>query len=1052
VEAVIETMKDFGIDATLTVESGQLTVATKRDSYLKEGYFDPKLMIEFLVSEVQKAKAEGYTALRVTGEMTWALGDDSGVERLIEYEYLLNDFFPENECLAICQYNRKRFSPEIIIDVIRTHPIVIYRDAVVHNYFFEPTDEILHRTDSENKLQRMLEAIKVWERFEKVSGEEELKHKAAFELNPGAISISTFDDGIFLEFNDNFSSISGYDADELIGKSAFETGLWFDRIEGLKLRELLKQFGTVRNYEFCTRKKSGELGWVMLSAALIDYAGKVCILAQSFDITEKVKTEKTIKNQSAFLQTLIDNVPLPLFYKDASGIYTGCNSHFEEYMGMLKKDIIGKNVYDISPKHLADKYREKDEELITNPGLQEYEAKVKGTDGKEHDVIFNKATFESSEGGVSGLIGTITDITDIRRIENELRAKTEDLDRFFTSSLDLLCIANTDGYFLRLNPMWSEVLGYPLDELEGKLFLDLVHPEDMPATLEAVKELETGKTAINFVNRYRCKNGSWRWLEWRSFPYGNKIIYAAARDITQRVNAENALRQSEERYRIISENTGDVIWTMDPASAEFTYVSPSVLRLRGFAPEEIMAQKLEDVLTPESLAVFIKEFPAAIAAVESGDENAKVRLDYVDKPHKDGSIVHTEVVSTFLTDDNGMVNLILGVSRDITERIMVQEKIQQVQKLESLGVLAGGIAHDFNNLLTVILGNIDLSLMSMPEDSKVAQNLKSAEKACISAADLTRQMLAYAGKGQFFVQDVFINEVIAEIGMVMSSNLSKKVSIKYDFKKDIPFITADPGQLKQLVMNLVMNASEAIGDNEGDIKVVTGIKTAGITNISGILLAENLNTGSCIFIKVSDTGCGMDEDMRLRIFDPFYSTKFTGRGLGLAAVLGIVRSMGGAIKVQSEPGSGSVFTLYLPVSADALAAREREREDLLKTVLLVDDEEDVIEIGTQMLKALEFKAVVARNGREALEIIKRDIENDAGKISFVLLDIGMPVMDGEEAFDEINKIAPDLPVFISSGYGEEDVEKRFSGKKVAGFLHKPYKVNTLKKALDEILS
>jgi two-component system, cell cycle sensor histidine kinase and response regulator CckA len=757
------------------------------------------------------------------------------------------------------------------------------------------------------------------------AGEEESKLKAAFELNPGALSITTFDEGVFLEVNENFSLISGYETNEIIGRNAFEIGFWKNPQDGLRLRKLLEKENTVRNFEFETSRKNGESAWILLSGTLINYGGKQCIFAQSIDITEKIVQEKAIK------------------------------------------------------------------------------------------------------------------------------AKTEELDRFFTTALDLLCIADTDGYFIRLNPMWSEVLGYTLSELEGKRFLDLVHPDDIPSTMDAIKELDSGKNVLSFSNRYRAKDGSWRWLEWRSFPYGNKLIYAAARDVTKRIMTEKALRQSEEKYRIISENTGDVIWVLDPVSAKFTYVSPSVERLRGLTPEEVIAQPLENALTPESLTRLVKELPGAILAVESGDEKARVRFDYVDQPHKNGSIVNTEVVTTFLTGDDGKVSHILGVSRDITERKTNEENLREVQKLESLGVLAGGIAHDFNNLLMVILGNIDMSLMSLPANSPVVKNLRAAEKACQNAADLTKQMLAYAGKGQFFLQEISFENIISEIDMVMSVSISRKISLKYDIDKAVPTIIADPGQMKQIIMNLVMNASEAIGDKQGDITVSVGRyeHMANASKKGTVFLEKNLIPGSYALIEVADTGEGINEESISKIFDPFFTTRFTGRGLGLAAVMGIVRSLKGSVSVESRTGNGSVLTLYIPAATGRNAFIEPGKEILRKTVLLVDDEEDVVRLGSQMLENLGCNALAARNGAEALDIIRKHESDNTNRISLILLDIGMPIMNGEELYEELMKMGCDIPIFISSGYGETDIEERFRDRKVAGMLHKPYKLEALKKVLEE---
>jgi CheY-like chemotaxis protein len=349
----------------------------------------------------------------------------------------------------------------------------------------------------------------------------------------------------------------------------------------------------------------------------------------------------------------------------------------------------------------------------------------------------------------------------------------------------------------------------------------------------------------------------------------------------------------------------------------------------------------------------------------------------------------------------------------------------------------------------VILGNIDMSLMSLPANSPVVKNLRAAEKACQNAADLTKQMLAYAGKGQFFLQEIFFENIISEIDMVMSISISRKISLKYDIDKAVPTIVADPGQMKQIIMNLVMNASEAIGDKQGGITVSIGrYEHKATTEEKGkIFLKENLIPGEYAFIEVTDTGEGIDEEIMPRIFDPFFTTRFIGRGLGLAAVMGILRSLKGAVRVESQTGKGSVLRLYLPASTGRTAFIKPVSGVLRKTVLIVDDEEDVVRLGSQMLENLGCKALAARNGAEALDIIRRHESDDSAGISLILLDIGMPVMNGEELYEALMKMGCDIPIFISSGYGETDIEERFRNRKVAGMLHKPYKFDALKKIL-----
>jgi len=269
----------------------------------------------------------------------------------------------------------------------------------------------------------------------------------------------------------------------------------------------------------------------------------------------------------------------------------------------------------------------------------------------------------------------------------------------------------------------------------------------------------------------------------------------------------------------------------------------------------------------------------------------------------------------------GSSDRIVAIIRDIEERKRAEEqrrandeKMQQVQRLESLGVMAGGIAHDFNNLLMIIQGNIDMAHMSVSHESRPGKFLNAAAKACVSAAELTKQMLAYAGKGRMLIQSVNVNDLIDEIKSILEANLTKNININCSLDKGIPKIAADSSQIKQLIINLVINASEAIGDAPGKISIKTGVHVFddALMDDDSILMSDNMEPGSFIFIEVSDTGSGIDKAALSKIFEPFFSTKITGRGLGLAAVMGIIRNMGGAIRVISEKGKGTVFTLYLP--------------------------------------------------------------------------------------------------------------------------------------------
>jgi signal transduction histidine kinase/ActR/RegA family two-component response regulator len=366
------------------------------------------------------------------------------------------------------------------------------------------------------------------------------------------------------------------------------------------------------------------------------------------------------------------------------------------------------------------------------------------------------------------------------------------------------------------------------------------------------------------------------------------------------------------------------------------------------------------------------------------------------------------------------------------ERKQLEEQLRQAQKLESLGLLAGGVAHDFNNLLTGILGNASLVLEMLSPPEPERSMLEDVVRASERAAELTRQLLAYAGKGKFVVRPVHMSEVVREIGQLVRSSIPRQVELKMDLHSDLPLVEADPSQMQQLVMNLVINAAEAMGNNTGLIEVTTSVRRS--------------DDGIAVSLRVHDTGCGMDEPTKSHIFDPFFTTKFTGRGLGLAAVQGIVRSHNGRIEVISEPNCGSTFEILLPAmerSAEMWHEPEPAQTPVVPTgggvVLVVDDEEIVRRTAAVTLQRYGYSVVEAENGRDAVALF----EEMKGTVEVVLLDLTMPVMTGEETYRQIKEIDPTVPVIVSSGYDEVEAARRFGAEGLADFIQKPYVAHML---------
>jgi signal transduction histidine kinase/ActR/RegA family two-component response regulator len=388
------------------------------------------------------------------------------------------------------------------------------------------------------------------------------------------------------------------------------------------------------------------------------------------------------------------------------------------------------------------------------------------------------------------------------------------------------------------------------------------------------------------------------------------------------------------------------------------------------------------------------------------------------------------------------------------EKQQLESQIQHSQKLESLGVLAGGIAHDFNNLLMGILGNIDLALMDLPTETKVRKSLEESATAARRAAELARQMLAYSGKGKFVIEPVNINLLIQEMGHLLDVSIAKSVILKYDFTEKIPLIEADATQIRQIIMNLLTNASESIGKQSGIISITTRHQHCDAEYLSQIMFNDSMEPGKYVILEVSDSGCGMDQQTLKRIFEPFFTTKFTGRGLGMAAVIGIIRGHKGGIKVYSEPGQGSCFKVLLPALTEETTQTEDAKNtlaaqplDMQGTILLVDDEAIILEVTSHMLEKAGFDVITAEDGRKAMHIFKERHKD----IACVILDLTMPHMNGETAYKEISAIDPGIPVIMSSGYSETDVMHRFLGSQIAGFIEKPYQMAELIDVLSKAL-
>ncbi len=505
------------------------------------------------------------------------------------------------------------------------------------------------------------------------------------------------------------------------------------------------------------------------------------------------------------------------------------------------------------------------------------------------------------------------------------------------------------------------------------------------------------------------------------------------------------LANVETLNREFMEGITDIIVSVD-RSFDITSWNPAAEKYSGLSSSQVLKQNVWEIL-PEFRTPEIE-----MALIET--ETTRRPSSFLQQLQHRQNDVYLQI--TIYPGSSGFFIFAQDQTRSILqerENKAFMEKLRHAQKLESLGVLAGGIAHDFNNLLLGILGNVSLAMMDLPGDSTPYQCLVDIEQAAKRAADLSSQMLAYSGRGKFIMDQVDASQLIQEMGNLLKASLPRTITLEYALDPGCPTFAGDSTQIHQALMNVILNASESI-EGEGTIQISTRevILTPG--DLATCYLSENMSPGPHTLIRVEDTGSGMDEHTLSRIFDPFFSTKFTGRGLGLAAVLGIVRAHNGTLRVLSRPGNGTRFEMFFPADTAAELPRPDETSRFRTTwngsgiVLFVDDEETVRNVGKRLLKRMGFEVILANDGQEAVETFARYGQT----IGLVIMDMTMPRMDGKEALEHIKKIRPDVKIVLSTGYSERDVAANFQGRGFDAFIQKPYNYREIKDLIRMVLA
>jgi PAS domain S-box-containing protein len=636
-------------------------------------------------------------------------------------------------------------------------------------------------------------------------------------------------------------------------------------------------------------------------------------------------------------------------------------------------------------------------------------------------------------------------VTSAPRDEQQWRSFLDTVD-------DMVYFQTLDGQMTMLNEAHVRLTGYTREEFaaEPDLLCRIMHPDDKREGNVFFAQHPAGAATHESVYRLRHKRGEWRWIQTRMVGMKDAadayVGYTCIdRDITASV-------QAEERSRVLAEllDVSPAAVTVHDFDGTFLFANKHALALHGYTLDEFLALNLHQVDVPES---------AALIAPRLAQMRAEGELSFeVAHRHRDGSTIPLLVNARIARW--GERDVVLSVATDISERKRTEEQrlamerhLQQAQKFESIGVLAGGIAHDFNNLLMAMLGNLDLAQAQLGPDAPARANLDHAVHAAMRAADLTRQMLAYAGKGQCKMVPVNVNALIEANNHMLRAAVAKSLEFRIQLAASVPPVQADPGQVQQVIMNLITNASEAIGEQPGVVALASGCDQYDAVALQRSCLEEKPEPGAFVWFEVADNGCGMDDATLERLFDPFFTTKFTGRGLGMPAVMGIVRAHHGAIFVDSNVGVGTTVRVLLPALAPPAVApvsapAPAPPRPAPGAVLVIDDEPAVCSVCAAMITHAGYPTYTATSGADGVRLFCDHL----AEIVCVVLDLTMPGMDGVATFEALRKVTPTVRVILSSGYTMEQALERCAGMALAGFVQKPYHMATLRAELDRALA
>ena len=910
----------------------------------------------------------------------------------------------------------------------------------------------------EQRIREFEQAESEHDRTEEALRESQERFQLLYERAPLGYQ-SLDEDGCFIEVNPAWLDILGYSREEVIGKSfsEFLHPDWADHFKEYFPR--FKAVGEVLGIEFEMAKKDGQF-------ILVSFTGKIgkdrsgnfqqthCILQ---NITGLRQVEETLRKSEEQYKSLFKNMlngfALHEMVFDEAGtpidyIFLDVNEAFENQTNFKKEDLIGRKVTEALPGIENDPI-----DWISTYGKVVLTGNSISFENYAEPLNrwYSVVAYRPNEGQFAVIF---LDITDRKRVEEALRESEERANKYLEIAGVVFVALNYEGDIALINERGLEILGYQREELLGKNWFKTCLPENVrDDVLEVHHQLMRGEVEpVKYhENPILRKDGKERIIAWHNSIIRDESGHitetlASGIDITDRKQAEEALQESEEKYRTILDEIDEGYFEVD-LNGRFTFVSDWFLQITGYSKDELLKMNYRDYMTPESVKKIYSIFT----------ELARTREPVKNVGHEvltpEGELRHLELSASLIQDREGNPIGFRGTTRDVSERKKAEEErakletqLQQAQRMESLGTLAGGIAHNFNNVLMAIQGRTALMIMDKVDSDPDFEHLKGIEESVQNAAELTKDLLGFARGGKYEPRVIDLNELIKHENQ-MFGRTKKEVTLRGKYNKGLWTVEVDQGQIRQILLNLYVNAWQAMPDG-GDLY----IQTENVTVDEGYVKPYEVIPGKYVKISVTDTGVGMDKATREKIFDPFFTTQEigVGTGLGLASVYGIVKNHGGFINVYSEKGEGTTFNIYLPASEKGVVEEKKAAREVVEgegTILLVDDEEMITEVGELLLEKLGYRVLIAKSGQEAIDVYGMNMDD----IGLVILDMIMPGMGGGETYDRLKEINSDIKVLLSSGYSINGQAREILDRGCNGFIQKPFSMNEISQIIKEHL-